>query len=76
MLVLFIDIDLKQKIAQEDTTMAEDKTKRYANELSVDKLDKVTGGATIKQKPDFKNLEYDKSAEDIINHKGSIKNDT
>ena len=56
--------------------MAEDKTKRYANELSVDKLDKVTGGATIKQKPDFKNLEYDKSAEDIINHKGSIKNDT
>ena len=34
--------------------MAEDKTKRYANELSVDKLDKVTGGATYKKKPNFK----------------------
>ena len=34
--------------------MAEDKINRHANELSVNELEKVTGGATYKKKPNFK----------------------
>ena len=39
---------------KENTTMAEDKINCHANELSVNELEKVTGGATYKKKPIFK----------------------
>ena len=42
--------------------MAEDKTKHHVNELSADELEKVTGGATYKEIPNFK-----KRAEEISN---------
>ena len=42
--------------------MAEDKKKLHAKELSADDLEKVTGGATYKKKPNFKD-----HAEEISN---------